>query len=697
MTHPIAIVGMACVFPDCRSPDELWENVLARRRAFRAIPPERLRLADYLARDRYTVDRTYSTMAAVIEGYEFDRVEFRVSGGTFRATDMAHWLALDVSARALADAGFPGGEGLPHAETGVLVGNSLTGEFSRANQMRLRWPFVRRVLESALRGEGWSATHRRDFLTTLEDRYKELFPPVGEESLAGGLSNTIAGRICNHFHLQGGGYTVDGACASSLLAVANACSALDAGDLNAALAGGVDLSLDPFELIGFAKMGALAGDAMWVYDTRSNGFWPGEGCGMVVLMRLDDARARGCRVEAVIRGWGVSSDGQGGITRPEVDGQLLALRRAYRRAGFGVETVPYFEGHGTGTAIGDATELRALSSALDEAGGGHQRTPPAVGSIKANIGHTKAAAGVAGLIKAARAVREQVIPPHVGWEKPRPELNGNLPRLRVLRNGECWPADLPLRAGVSAMGFGGINTHIVLEGTADHRRDHLDPEQLDLIGSDQDTELLLIASEDVEGLRQKVGQLLSFAGRLAWLQLADLAAGLSQGHAWGAARAALVASRPEELADRLETLCGWLDERVTRRLDLHAGIFVSTDEGGAGPRVGFLFPGQGTPASGDGGVIARRDEAVRALYLSLDLPARGNASSTEFAQPAIVAASLSGLHALGRLGIEATVAVGHSLGELTALHWAGALDANVLLRIAARTAGSWPHAAGRPV
>ena len=158
---------------------------------------------------------------------------------------------------------------------------------------------------------------------------------MGEETLAGGLSNTIAGRICNHFDLKGGGYTVDGACASSLLAVAHACSALAAGDLDVALAGGVDLSLDPFELVGFAKAGALAPDWMRVYDARSAGFWPGEGCGVVVLMRLADAIAQGRRVVAVIRGWGISSDGHGGITRPEVEGQLLALRRAYRRARLG--------------------------------------------------------------------------------------------------------------------------------------------------------------------------------------------------------------------------------------------------------------------------------------------------------------------------------------------------------------------------
>src|SRR5213078_5120130 len=129
------------------------------------------------------------------------------------------------------------------------------------------------------------------------------------------------------------------------------------------LAGGVDLSLDPFELVGFAKTGALAPEEMRVYDRRSAGFWPGEGCGFVTLMRHEDALAQGCRVYALIRGWGISSDGNGGITRPEVAGQLLALRRAYKRAAYGIDSVAYFEGHGTGTSVGDATELQALSLA----------------------------------------------------------------------------------------------------------------------------------------------------------------------------------------------------------------------------------------------------------------------------------------------------------------------------------------------
>ena len=279
MGEAIAIVGMACCYPDADSPTELWENVLAGRRAFRRIPAERLRLEDYLSADRRLPDHIYTAKAAVIEGYEFDRVRFRIAGSTFRSADLAHWLALDVAERSLADAGFPAGEGLPREAAGVYLGNTLTGEMSRANSLRLRWPYVRRVLQGALSEQGVAPEAIGDIVEKCEELYKAPFPEVGEETLAGNLSNTIAGRICNHFDLKGGGYTVDGACASSLLAVANACSALAAGDLDVALAGGVDVSIDPFEIVGFAKAGALSPNGMRVYDSHSSGFLPGEGAG----------------------------------------------------------------------------------------------------------------------------------------------------------------------------------------------------------------------------------------------------------------------------------------------------------------------------------------------------------------------------------------------------------------------------------
>ena len=214
----IAIIGMACRYPDARSPAELWENVLAQRRSFRRMPPERLRIEDYWSSHRSAEDATYSVEAALIEGYTFDRVRFRVSASQYRSADVAHWLALDVASQALTDAGFEGGAGLPRETTGVLLANTLTGDTSRANVMRLRWPYVRRVVSATMAAQGWTREHTETFIAELETSYKSPFPSVDEETLAGGLSNTIAGRICNHFDLKGGGYTLDGACAASLLA-----------------------------------------------------------------------------------------------------------------------------------------------------------------------------------------------------------------------------------------------------------------------------------------------------------------------------------------------------------------------------------------------------------------------------------------------------------------------------------------------
>jgi enediyne polyketide synthase len=720
MKSDVAIVGMACRYPDASSPGELWTNVLAGRRAFRRIPPERLRVEDYFAADAQAEDRIYSSEGAFIEGYEFDRVRFRVAGSTFRSADLAHWLALDTAERALADAGFADGEGLSRESAGVFLGNTLTGEFSRANTLRLRWPYVRRVAEAELIEQGMPPDERRDFLARFEEAYKRPFPAVGEESLAGGLSNTIAGRICNHFDLKGGGYTVDGACASSLLAVTSACSALVAGDLDAALAGGVDLSIDPFELVGFAKAGALARDDMRVYDRRSAGFWPGEGCGFVVLMRLEDALAQSRRIYAVVKGWGVSSDGSAGITRPEAEGQMLALERAYRRAGYGVETVNYFEGHGTGTSVGDATELKALSTARRRA---EPSAPAAViGSVKANIGHTKAAAGVAGLLKAAMALHTQMLPPTTGCLEPHAEFSGAQPALRVLRKGERWPHELPLRAGVSAMGFGGINTHVTLEGASDTRRRTVSARESALLASAQDAELFLLAAPDREGLLARVTRLLGLASRLSRAELTDLAATLESSLAEEARgdaqtwRAGIVAAAPAELDARLQTLRRWLTDASTNtsadeintnastvtteacrsagtpcslkldvservlKLDVNEGVFLGAGVGAA--RVGLLFPGQAAPVYLNGGALARRFEFVEELYTLARLPEAGDTRATALAQPSIVTASLAGLRVLERLGVEASVAVGHSLGELTALCWAGAMDERALLRLA---------------
>ncbi|WP_371483248.1 SDR family NAD(P)-dependent oxidoreductase [Kitasatospora sp. NBC_00315] len=675
----IAVVGMACRYPDADSPSELWQNVLAGRRAFRRLPDERMRAEDYYSPDPTAPDRFYSTKAAVIEGFEFDRVKHRVAGSTFRATDMTHWLALDTAARALEDAGFPSGAGLTGATTGVILGNTLTGEFSRANLMRLRWPYVRRTVGAALREQGWDDTALAEFLDNLEERYKSPFPPIGEDSLAGGLANTIAGRICNHFDFKGGGFTVDGACSSSLLSVATACDALTDGRLDVAVVGGVDLSIDPFEVIGFAKTGALATGEMRVYDKGSNGFWPGEGCGMLVLMRDRDAVAERRFRYASIAGWGYSSDGKGGITRPEAAGHRLALQRAYATAGFGIETVSYFEGHGTGTAVGDATELRAFSEARRAAD--PDAAPAAISTVKGNFGHTKAAAGVAGLVKAILAVRHQVIPPATSHVDPHPELTGERPALRVPDDAELWPGQAPIRAGVSSMGFGGINAHVVVEHADGVRKSGVGSLTRKLVASRQDVELLLVDAVGMAELRGRIARLAGLTPRLSFAELGDLAATLQSELADRPIRAAVVAADPEQAEQRFAKLLALLDSGARSVLDPNGGVYLGA--AAPQPRIGFLFPGQGAGRRGDGGALRRRFATVDELYRTHAQPADGDLVATAVAQPRIVTASVAGLRVLAALGVEAVGAAGHSLGEVTALHWAGAMDESAVLRVAA--------------
>ncbi len=676
-TERIAIVGIGLRYPDAASTDDLWENIVAGRRAFRRLPDERMNQADYYSPDEKAPDRFYSKKAAVLRDFEFDRLKYKVAGSTYRSTDLTHWLALDVAATALADAGFPDAAGLPRESTGVVFGNSLTGEFSRANLMRLRWPYVRRTLAAALGAKGWDDDETSAFLRDLEPVYKAPFPQIDEDTLAGGLANTIAGRICNYFDLGGGGYTVDGACSSSLISIATAAKALASGDLDVCLAGGVDLSIDPFEVIGFAKTGALATGDMKIYDADSNGFWPGEGSGVVVLMREEDAIARDLRIYASITGWGISSDGKGGLTRPEAAGHRLAISRAYTRAGYGVETVGYFEGHGTGTALGDATELEAIGSARRISD--PDARPAAISSLKGNLGHTKAAAGVGGLIKAALSVHHQVIPPVTGHFEPHPKLTGDAPALYVPHEPELWPADQPIRAGVSAMGFGGINTHIALEqAPGTNRRSQLPARTATLNGSRQDTELLVLDATDHAALREQVAGLVDVVPKLSFAEVADLGAELSGQLSGGRVRAAVVTTSPEDAAGKLGRLLAALDagEETLFTAD---GVYL--DHRANAPKIAYLFPGQGS-GRGTVGAIRRRFATAEAVFTKAGVPTGGDQVATQVAQPRIVAGSVAALRVLHTLGVDADVAVGHSLGELTALAWAGALDGEDVLALA---------------
>lgn len=665
----IAIVGLDCRYPGAAGIGSYWENILALRQQFRQIPSQRLNMADYYSADKTQVDSTYSQKAAVLQGYHFDRSKFKVGKSTFEQTDMAHWLALDVADGALRDAGFTNGLGLNKQRVGVIVGNSLAGEFTRANVLRLRWPYVAKVMAATLADLRYASGDIESVLQHAEDRFKEPFPEPDADMLAGGLSNTIAGRICNYFDFNGGGITVDGACASSLLAIENGCKSIESGDLDVAIVGGVDLSIDPFEIIGFARNGALAANEMEVYNAKSAGFWPGEGCGMMVLMRTSEALARGANVYAVIRGWGMSSDGNGGITRPKAETQSLAFERAYRRAGYGMDSVAMIEGHGTGTTLGDKIELEAITNTLLQSGKTGQ--PAVLGSVKHLIGHTKAAAGVAGTIKACLALKNGIIPPSKPTTAYNPLLDTHANLLQLIHAPRHWTNREPMRASVSAMGFGGINVHLTLEqATPVRKASRPTTAQQRLSRSYRDCEVFPISASTQEGLSQKISRLRAVAGSISRAELVDLSSTLcADFNRAGSWNASLVANTPDALAKALDTLTEKIQSGSQRFIDAEAGIFFRV--GTSREAVAFLFPGQGAPIYADRGAFAAFADSPSD---SIAPKTTEGIVDTAVAQPAIVRASLDSVLLLERFGLEADVAIGHSLGEISALGWAGAFD-----------------------
>ncbi|NJO90670.1 MAG: polyketide synthase, partial [Chloroflexia bacterium] len=249
----IAIIGIGVNYPGAKNSLQLWENILARRQQFREMPDSRLPIKDYYDPDPSVADKTYQKKAAVLDGYAFDWLDRKIPKSTYESTDIVHWLALDTALQSLSDARIHDFS-FARETTGVVVGNTLTGEFTRSNHMLLRWPYVKKALHASLKKKG--LLHVKDGLeVALEKYYKSVFAPVTEDTLAGGLANTIAGRICNYLDVHGGGFIVDGACSSSLLAICTAANYLELGQMDMVIAGGVDISLDTFELIGFAKTG----------------------------------------------------------------------------------------------------------------------------------------------------------------------------------------------------------------------------------------------------------------------------------------------------------------------------------------------------------------------------------------------------------------------------------------------------------
>jgi len=712
MNEPIAVIGIGCRYPGVKGPVQLWENVLARRSEFRLIPEKRLPASGYFHEDKKTPDKTYGRRAAVLDGFVFDWAQRRIPEKSYLSTDIAQWLALEVAIAALSDAGYDR-ETIPNDKTGVIVGNTLTGEQTRSNTLRLRWPYVRRTLLAACKENGMTDAATLALESVMEDVYKSAFPAVTEDTLAGGLSNTIGGRVCNYLDAHGGGYTVDGACSSSLLAVCTAASQLATGQLDLALAGGVDISLDPFELVGFAKTGALTAGDMTVYDKKASGFIPGEGCGFVVLKRLTDAQAAGDKIYAIIRGWGISSDGKGGITTPSRSGQAMAIRRAYSGAGFSPQMLDFVEGHGTGTPVGDKTELEALSSVVGTEKTEAKRTC-GITSFKSIMGHTKAAAGVGAFIKAVIAANRRVIPPTAGCTEPSDVFHSSAKSLYPVLLGQVVDRNKKMRAGVSAMGFGGINTHVAIE-SGPRPIEALAPgmDERALLVSNQESEVFVFGADSIADLAVHIALVSEDAGFISHGELVDLAKNLAENlSATRTVRAAVIAGTPDQLVRGLQDLSGALRENQppVGQLWRNAAGNAMVSNKMRKQRFAFVFPGQGSQQLLMARSLAERYVWARKLVADADVwtkdmvgesissvlfPDAGKLpdvpeleawtqrlADTQNAQPAICLASAIYCEYLQQLGLQPSVIGGHSLGELTAFYAAGAMDFETLIKFA---------------
>lgn len=465
----VAIVGLGACMPDAPNVATFWQNILSGHVAIGEVPDGRWRKDLYHSADRTLMDRTYSTIGGFIRYDHFNPKQFRIMPRSLHAIDDVQKLALMVVAEALRHAGyqvFPkdaDGKPFDRERCAIIMGNTLGGEFEDRTSLRIWMPEIEAALRASAAAEQRPQAEIDAYVTAFRKHYEAQLPTVTEDSMPGELPNCITGRIANVFDLRGPNFTTDAACASSMAALQAGVHGLLAGDYDVALVGGADRSMDPPSYVKFCRIGALSAEHSAPFDARANGFVMGEGAGILVLRRLEDAIANKDTIYSVIRGIGASSDGRGkGMTAPNPIGQRLAVQRAWQDAGLSIAQAGLIEAHGTSTPVGDHVEAEVLTSLLKEAG--HTGAPVPLGSVKSMIGHLKSASGAASLIKTTLALHHRTLPPSANFIAAKPSSPLHEGKLEVVTQARHWPEGPgPRRAGISAFGFGGTNSHVVLE------------------------------------------------------------------------------------------------------------------------------------------------------------------------------------------------------------------------------------------
>jgi len=695
---PIAVIGLSAMFADAKNIEEFWTNIIQSKDSIKDVPANRWLIDDYFDEDMFAPDKTYCKRGGFLPEIDFNPMEFGLPPNILEVTDASQLLGLVAARDALEDAGYGRNSEKFTKEvkekTGVLLGVGGGQKLITPLIARLQYP----IWERALRASGVAEQD----IPMIVEKMKSAYVGWNENSFPGLLGNVISGRITNRFDLGGINSVVDAACAASLSAIKMSLSELVEGRCDMMLTGGVDTDNSPFMYMSFSKTPAFSKSGnISPFSDKADGMIIGEGLGMLVLKRLEDAERDGDQIYAVIKGVGTSSDGRfKSVYAPRPSGQALAMNRAYEDAGYDAKTVGLLEAHGTGTGAGDPTEFTSMQMVFGA--NNPQKQHIALGSVKSQIGHTKAAAGAAGIIKSVLALHHKVLPPTINVEQPNSKFDIEESAIYINTEARPWLKNgHPRRSSVSAFGFGGINVHIALEEyegkTAKQYRLH-EPYKSIIVQASNPSGLLNLVN-------QTLSQLNGAEGEAAFKELVAASKNISL--AQQNARVGFVANSLQDCIDILNAAIGqgfssnaWNHPKgIFYR---SSGIDLNTN------KVVALFAGQGSQYVGMGKEMANAFPALGQSFQQLDKicdDAGSNAISkyvypipvfskeertqqqkeltkTENAQAAIGALSMGQYKTFQNAGFSPQFTAGHSFGELSALWAAGVYEDATFLSLA---------------
>ena len=660
--HPsaprFAIIGYAARLPGAADADEFWDVLRTGKDAVSEVPADRWDADEFYDPDPGAPGKVVTRRAGFVDDVTgFDAPFFGVSAREAKMVDPQHRLLLETAWRAVEHAG-TSPTSLVNTRTGVFIGLSTHDYLGMASDA-LTYPEI------------------------------EAYLAIGTSGAAG------AGRISYRMGLQGPAVTVDTACSSSLVAIHQACQALQLGECDLALAGGANAILSPATMITFSQSRMLAPDGKCkTFDASADGYVRGEGCGVIVIKRLDDAIRDGDPIRAVIRGSAVNQDGaSGGLTVPNGVAQQRVITEALDRAGLVAADIDYLEAHGTGTSLGDPIEVQAAAAALGK--GRDAGQPLLIGSAKTNIGHLEAAAGVAGVLKVVLSLEHQELPKHLNFRTPSPHIPWDRIPVRVVDEAVSWErSDRPRIAGVSSFGFSGTNAHVIIEEA---------PQVSPVVAEPEDSGrfmVLPLSARTPAALLQSAANYRNWLGEHPEATLADVCSTAGTGRAHFENRAALVVNSVQSAQELLGALA---DDRPAP--GLVRGSSADT------PKTAWLFPGQGSQYAGMARelfdtepvfaeTMTRCAEAVAGILdkplldVIFDVDGGDTLQQTSYAQPAIFAVEMGLARLWQSWGFEPDVVLGHSVGQYSAACVAGVFgleDGARLLAERGRLFGALPE------